>query len=188
MTLFEYLSVAVSIVLSLSAAQILASVRSVLQGGKRYWVHVIWIVLALNTHVILWWEFWAYRDVTDWTLAKFLLVLVNPGLLFVASNALATSNMNTNTSWEEHFFAARWSFFVPFGVLLVVSFFRDAFILDRPFEVARHLPELIVLGVCPLGASSESRRTHAILALVALFTIVVGSASLWTQPGGGSQL
>jgi len=110
MTLFEYLSVAVSIVLSLSAAQLLSSIRAVLKSERRYWVHTIWIAIALCIHVVLWWEFWEYRDVGDWTLAKFVLVLVNPGLLFVASNALATPDSGTSPTWEVHSFSVRWSF------------------------------------------------------------------------------
>jgi hypothetical protein len=70
-TLFEYLSVATSIVLSISAAQLITILRAVLRPGRRYWVHTLWTVLALFGHLVIWWEFWGYRDVASWNLPQF---------------------------------------------------------------------------------------------------------------------
>ncbi len=188
MTLFEYLSVAVSIVLSLSAAQILSNLRAVLQPDKRYWVHISWIVVALYTHVIIWWEFWAFREVASWTLATFVLVLINPGLLFVASNALVVSDSDVRRIWEKHYFAVRRSFFLPLGMLLIVSVLRDWIILDAPVVFPRLLPEITLTLICGVGWASESKRIHAALALASMLLIVASTAYLWFQPGGGSRL
>ena len=186
MTLFEYLSVAVSIVLSLSAAQILANIRAALDRDRWYWVHALWIFLALFTHILIWWEFWGYRDVVEWTLEKFVVVLANPGLLFVASHALSTPASASNASWEDHYYSARFSFFAPFGAILLIAILRDGFILDRSFETTQHIPEFILLLICAVAARSQSRRTHAVLALVSLVIIVAGMASIWNEPGGAS--
>ena len=115
MTLFEYLSVAISIVLSLSAAQILVNLRAVLDPARRYWVQILWVVILLYVHLLLWWGFWAYRDVESWNLAMFSLVLLNPGLLFVSSTTLVVDASKSDRNWEQHFFDVRRSFFVTFG-------------------------------------------------------------------------
>ncbi len=184
MTLFEYLSVAFSIVLSLSAAQILSSVRAVLAADRRYWVHVGWIAVTLYAHVIIWWEFWALREVEHWTLMSFMVALISPGLLFVASNAL--TDAGTTKKWEDHYFASRGSFFVPMATLLLYSLFRDAFLLGNPVVVLRNLPEVAMTILCLIAWRSTDRRLHGGVVLVNLGLIVAGSAFTWLDPGGGS--
>jgi hypothetical protein len=188
LTLFEYLSVALSIVLSLSAAQILGSLQSVIRPGTRYWVHAVWVGVALYTHVILWWEFWAFREVASWSLGTFLLALVNPGLLFVASSALVLADTRGGRSWEDHYFERRGSFFVPFGVVLVVSLLRDWVILDSRIELPRHAPELLMILICAVNWKSSSRRVHSALALLTLSVLLSSTFYLWLQPGGGSRI
>ena len=186
MTLFEYLSVAVSIVLSLSVAQILARIRSVFANGRRYWVHATWTLLTLFTHVMLWWEFWGYHDVERWTLARFFLVLVNPGLLFIASNALVSPDREPDESWEDYFFSNRRSYLLPFIALLTIAIFRDALILDRAVRVVLHLPEIILIGISVISLRSDDRRVHGALAAIVLVIFAVATVTLWLEPGGVS--
>ena len=47
MTLFEYLTVAVSIVLGLAAARLLDALPHILAKGRRYWVHATFAGLCL---------------------------------------------------------------------------------------------------------------------------------------------
>lgn len=185
MTLFEYLSVAVSIVLSLSAAQILSTLRVVMRADRRYWVHVFWVAFVLYSHLIIWWEFWAFREVS-WTLGTFALVLVNPGLLFVASNTLVYSDTAEDGSWEDHFYAVHRSFFPTYGVLILVSVLRDDVLLGASVEFPRLLPEAFMVLICVVGWVSGNRRIHLGLALLSLCAIVASTVFLWLQPGGGS--
>ncbi len=67
----------------------LANLRAVFDPQRRYWVHAFWVVQLLFIHVVFWWGFWAYRDL-EWNLVSFGFVLLNPGLLFICSNALVT--------------------------------------------------------------------------------------------------
>src|SRR5688572_4060142 len=121
MTLFEYLSVAVSIVLSLSAAQILANLRAVFHPQRRYWVHTLWVALLLYFHFSIWWRFWSFRDFDSWNLGVFGLALLGPGLLFVCSNTLVPSQQSDETSWQQHFFSVRAWFFVVLGFVFVIG-------------------------------------------------------------------
>ena len=183
MTLFEYLSVAVSIVLSLSAAQILANLRAVLHPPRRYWVHTLWVVHMLLIHVVLWWGFWAYRDVESWNLGYFGLVLLNPALLFVCSNALVVSQSSDETSWEEHFFSVRKSFFVVRGLIAVIPTLRSWLLLDTPIFIPARLPGLLMLIVCVVGVLTANRRVHGALALIGLVGVILGTVILRFQPG-----
>ena len=82
MTHFEFLSVAVSIVLALSAGQLVGNIREVFDPTRRYWVHALWVVALLLLHILNWWVLWGLRDVQAWNLAMFASVLIAPGLLF----------------------------------------------------------------------------------------------------------
>jgi len=181
-TLFEYLSVATSIVLSLSVAQVLGNIRAVFDSGTRYWVHALWTVLVLILHLIVWWAFWAYREVESWNIATFALVLLNPGILFVASNTLVNREPNVE-SWTEHFFAIRRPFLATFGLIPLGTLLRDGILFGTPVLIPGHLPEALVVTICALGWSSESRRVHAFLALACLVVTLTGMAYVWFQPG-----
>ena len=188
MTLFEYLSVAVSIVLSLSAAQILTNLRAVFDPERRYWVHCVWVAVVLFTHLLIWWGFWAFRAVDSWNLATFSLVLTNPGVLFVASITLVVDGSKAEAAWEEHFFRIRRSFFVIFGMVPSVSVLRDWVLLDTPILHLSHLPEGVVTSVCIVGWLSGNRRTHTVLAAVVILVLFTAAAQIWLQPGGGREI
>ena len=185
MTLFEYLSVATSIVLSLSVAQVLGNLRAVFQSGTRYWVHALWTVTVLVLHVLVWWIFWAYRSVESWNLATFALVLLNPGILFVASNTLVNREPNVK-SWAEHYSSIRRPFFATFILLPLGTLLRDGILFGTPVLIPGHLPEALGMTVCVMGWSSESRRVHAFLAPAYLLAIVGGIAYVWFQPGSAA--
>ncbi len=182
-TLFEYISVAISIVLALSAAQLLGNLREVFDPARRYWVHALWVIHVLLVHILLWWGFWAYRDVESWNLAFFALVLVNPGLLFVCSNALVLSQRGNGTSWEQHFFSVRKWFFVARGLIGMVSTLRSWLLLDIPILDPGRLPSLLMLIVCVVGVLSASRRVHGALVLISLVGVILGTVFLRFQPG-----
>ena len=183
MTLFEYLSVAVSIVLSLSAAQILANLRAVLDPDRRYWVHALWVLQALLVHVIYWWGFWAYRELESWNFAFFVVVLLNPGLIFICSNILVLGDRAPGISWEEHFFSVRRWFFVIWGALAVVATVRNWLILETPLLVLGRIPILMTLIICIAGFHFTDRRIHGALVLVSLISVSVAITYLWFQPG-----
>jgi hypothetical protein len=187
-TLFEYLSVAVSIVLSLSAAQILVNLRAVFDPARRYWVHALWVVMALFVHLLVWWGFWAYRVVESWNLATFSLVLLNPGILFVASTTLVHNAAKLDRSWEQHFFDIRRSFFVIFGMIPAGSVLRDWILFDTPVMTWFHLPELLMTAICIVGWASANRRIQSILVLASMVVLATFTSSIWLQPGAGREI
>ena len=87
-TIFEYISVAFSIVLALGAASLLRALPSVFSPGRRYWIHATWVVSLLFLHALAWWSLWSYSGVESWTLLTFLLVLLQPGLLYLDTSLL----------------------------------------------------------------------------------------------------
>ncbi len=183
MTLFEFLSVAISIVLALSAAQLLGNIREVFAPPRRYWVHALWVVHLLLIHVVSWWGLWAYRDLESWNLGLFALFLVIPGLVFVCSNTLVLPRHGNVTSWEQHFFSVRKWFFAARGLIGVVSGLRSWLLLGIPILDPARFPALLMLIVCVVGVLSTSRQVHGALVLIGAIGVILGSVYLRFQPG-----
>lgn len=185
MTLFEYISVAVSVVLSLSAAQLLSNIRSVLDPVRRDWVHGLWMIHLLVLHVILWWTGWTLRDVS-WNLGSFTLALSGPALLFVTANALVPSD--ESVSLREHFLANRALFFTARGLLVLCSYAVTYLLLGVPLLTLQRLSGVFILMICVIGVVSANRRTQVGIAVLGLLfeILVIGSlrfqAGFWAGP------
>ena len=171
MTLFEFISVAVSIVLALSAGQILLNLREVFDPNRRYWVHAVWVVQALIIHVLVWWSLWAYRDI-QWDLASFVLVLVPAGVLFVMSSALVPNSSSTVTSWEAHFFEVRRWFFAARILFIIGAGFRSWFLLEKPILESPTPVSQLILVLLIAGILIANRRFQGVLAVVTSVLLV----------------
>ena len=66
MTLFEYLAIAFSLVLSFSAMRLVAGLPYATQRGQ-YWVHLVFVLSQLLVTVVAFWNLWSFREAT-WTL------------------------------------------------------------------------------------------------------------------------
>ena len=171
MTLFEFISVAVSIVLALSAGQILLNLREVFDPNRRYWVHAVWVVQALIIHVLVWWSLWAYRDI-QWDPASFVLVLVPAGVLFVMSSALVPNSSSTVTSWEAHFFEVRRWFFAARILFIIGAGFRSWFLLEKPILESPTPVSQLILVLLIAGILIANRRFQGVLAVVTSVLLV----------------
>ena len=87
MTFFEYLAIAYSLVLSIAVTRVLGGLSAALFGEGRYWIHLAWVVHVLGSSLIVFWNFWMYRDI-EWTLPRFMLVLASPALLLVQATQI----------------------------------------------------------------------------------------------------
>ena len=187
MTHFEFISVAVSIVLALSAARLLAALPHVLAPGRRYWIHALWSLALLFAHMDFWWSIWIYREIDPWTFTGFAVVMLTPALLFLTVSSLVSDSPTTIASWRTHFYASHRVFFslylatvssIPLRQLIVLG---DA---SAPyFEVGLPaLPVALVLLVgllIPvLGIITTNERAHAFIVLYSAAGIFFNAARL----------
>jgi len=182
MTLFEFLSVAISIVLALSAGQLLTNFREVFDPSRRSWVHASWVVHLLLLHIFVWWSMWAFRDV-HWNLATFAVVLLPPGVLFVCSSTLVPTYAPSVTSWDEHFFQVRRWFFALRSLFVLAAGFRTWLLLDKPVLQSPTAVSVPILLLCVAGFIISERRFHGVLAVVLLGLIFVGVSFFRLEAG-----
>ena len=63
MTQFEYIAIAYSMVLSFTVLRALSVLPHAVRIGRRYWVHTTWVCLTLGTTLLMFWNFWLYREI-----------------------------------------------------------------------------------------------------------------------------
>jgi hypothetical protein len=185
LTLFEFISVAVSIVLALSAGQILLNLREVFDPTRRYWVHALWVVHALFVHILVWWSLWAYRDVEAWNLATFTLVLLPPGMLFVMTSALVPNTSSSIESWETHFYVVRRWVFTARSLVLIAAGYRTWLLLGKsPLESPSPV-SLPLLALLIVGFIFPSRRVQGVVAVATAALLVFGLGYFRLMAGAG---
>ncbi len=173
MTQFEFISVAVSIVLALSAARLLAALPHVLAPGRRYWIHALWSLALLFAHMDFWWSIWIYREIDPWTFTGFAVVMLTPALLFLTVSSLVSDSPTTIASWRTHFYARHRVFFSLYFATVSTIPLRQLIVLgDASAPHVEGLPALLVaalmlvgLAIPVLGIITTNERAHAFLVL-----------------------
>ena len=110
MTLFEYLAVSFSVVLSFAVVRILNGISDVFARPRVYWIHAAWVIHKLLFLAYTWWNIWSYREVS-WNFLTFLAVLASPSVLYYQASTLVPAQPGSVASWRDHFYAVRQQFF-----------------------------------------------------------------------------
>jgi hypothetical protein len=171
-TLFEYLSVAVSIVLALGLGKLASSLPAVFAPGRRDWLHADFVVLIGITHLLMWWNLWAFRELPSWNFLQFLIVMANPVSLYVAAHVLVAEPVGSASSWRLHFAEMHRWFFGALAVNFVFTVLTRVFVA-REGELELH-PGVLISGLTVIaGAVSSDRRVHSALGILAWLLIGV---------------
>jgi hypothetical protein len=116
MTLFEYIAIATSLILSFSLARTLTNFAPIFASENRYWVHSAWVLGLLANHAILFWDIWLYQSVEVWTLVEFVLLLMGPIMLLIAASLVVP--VGSVPDYRIYFESIRGPFY---SVLIVIS-------------------------------------------------------------------
>jgi hypothetical protein len=181
-TLFEYMSVAFSIVLSLGAASILQSVRRVFAPDRRYWVHGTWVLIILFTYAVSWWSLWSFNRVESWTFLTFLLVLVQPGLLYLKASLLVGDEPATTASWHGHFFRVRRWFFSVHAFYMAAVITGSWLILEIPLLHPSRLFGAFHTVASIVGISTANERTHGVLVVLSALATLGAALVIFLEP------
>ena len=178
MTLFEYLSVAVSIVLSLSVVRLVGGLQAAFDPARRYWIHWGWVVAKVVSCLLFWWNFWLYREGVAWNFGYFLFAFLGPIILYVQAAALVPANPSGVRSWRDQFFEVHRLFYLANALLLVHLGVAPPLLLsDVPVAVGPGaVVTSVAIAISVIGALSKSERVQAIVAPM-MFAILAFSVS-----------
>ncbi len=103
MSIFEYLTVAVSIVLALGIGKLTSSIPHVFDARRIDWLHALFFILLFVAHIIVWWRVWLLNTVTSWNILQFTILMGSPLSLYLAATALVSSNPEQVDDWQRYF-------------------------------------------------------------------------------------
>ena len=119
---FDYISVLLSIVLSLALAHVLASTAHVIQHGIKRWSGLLtfWIAMIVYMMVDYWLSVWHLHEQAAWPLWFILFLLVQASLIYVSARlARPEGTAGEPIDMVAHFDATRRRLFEVLGVYML---------------------------------------------------------------------
>jgi hypothetical protein len=185
MTLFEYLAIAYSLVLSFSATRLISGLSYAAQADRRYWVHLVFTVGQLLATVLAFWNLWSFRDAT-WTLHIFSLTLAIPVSLHFLACALVPEQASGVESWRSYYFSARRRIFISYIAVSVAIFLASRVVNETPWLNPIHLTQFIGLSIGVTGLSFSDERVHFALAVLVASMMSIAWFGVFVMPGAAS--
>ena len=163
MTHFEYIFVAVSIILSFTLLRLLDALPHALDRRRGYWPHAVWVVFLLYFCATYWWISWHNRIFEELSLRYFLFLLLAPSVLYLSATALVSATPASVTSWREHFFRVRIRFFTGLLLYLSMLIVNTSVTFGVPLRHPLRIAQAIVVGLVLAGALVSSPRGQTFL-------------------------
>lgn len=182
MTLFEYIAVANSVILSLAVVRLLDVLPSAFDPTRRYWTHCAFVVMVLWACAQYWWVGWSFASVESWTYFKFLLYLIPPALLYSLAKTLGSPHPDGKESFVDHFQASRRRFFALMTMYMSVLVLSSWVIGGVPLTHPIRALQLTNVVAASSGFFVSSRRYHALLAGYFLLILVVLTFRVFSEP------
>ena len=172
---YQHVVVVMSIVLGLSVTQLLKGLAQLYRTRNRvrpYWLHTAWVVLLIFFSLVLWWLFWNYRSIEEWSFFRFVLYLSPMIVFYFLTSIVIPDPSDPVTNYKEYYFSSRFGFFGTFALQVVLAhaagvIVRGLPVLDSsdPFRLA-----IVVLLLIAMGSTNE--RVHAVVFALCAIVIV----------------
>lgn len=179
MSLFEYVTVMISMILALALGQLLMSAASLAKHRKHlipFVPYILWFGCLFLTLINHWWSIWDLRAI-EWNYAAFLYILIAPTLMFFAVGLLAVKNVGDGEiNLETEFEQVRPLFLaILFAYVLVMWFDGPLLAGQEPLGAVGilHAPMLAVYATGILSSNKRVQIAVPILITVALSVVMV---------------
>jgi hypothetical protein len=180
MTLFEYLAIAYSLVLSFAAMRLLEGLPHTARSGRRYWPHLLLVLSSLLGCVTTFWVFWSFRG-ASWDYFRFWLALANAGLNYFMVCSIVPRNADSVESWQQYFASARRRYFVALASWALVVAGMNTLLLAMPLWHPVRVGQLAIFSIAAVGAFTSNERVVAGIAPLLLLIGLLAALTL-NQP------
>jgi hypothetical protein len=168
MSIFEFITVAVSIVLALGLSLLISSIPHVFSPKKRDWLHESVFVLLVFSHIVVWWRVWILNSVSSWNIVQFMILIGSPLSLYLAATALVSNRPDQVDDWKSYFSDhVQWAF----AALAAAIFFG----ILRSYYIIGVVPEwwgFLALVLYAGAALTRKREIH--IGVTALSIVFLG--------------
>ena len=169
MSIFEFLTVAASIVLALGIGKLTSSIPYVFNVRKSDWLHALFFVFLVIAHIVVWWRVWLLNVVPSWNILQFAVLMGSPLSLYLAATALVSSNPEQVGDWKEYF--EEHSHWIISAIAAIVFFG-----LLRSYVVLKITPEwwsFAIFAIYVGAAISRRRMVHIVIIFPTILYIVL---------------
>jgi hypothetical protein len=175
MSLFEYVTVMISMILALSFGHLLTTISFLFRTGrpvKWHGPYSLWLACILLTLINHWWALWDFNAI-EWDYAAFLYILIAPTLIAFAVGLLTLDRAGGDeVDLARHYARIRPLFLAVFFVYVLAMWFDGALLAGQnptgPVGLL-HVPMLAVIT----GAFASKRVWANVLApLVVILTLL----------------
>jgi len=111
---------------------------------KTYWVHTVWAINVLHYHLSIWWNYFVWGEMAEWSYGLFLVLIGYAILLFLMAVVLYPREIEPGFDFRQHLMENRVWFF---GLLTAAGFVDVAETLLKEAAGIRPMPE----GYIPYG-------------------------------------
>jgi len=176
MSAFEYVTVLISVVLSLGIAQILLGVAGMIKQFDRvtlYWPHLLWVLFVLLLHIQEWWVTYELKNFTPWRLPSFLFIMIYPINLFVLAKLLFPERFHIKPVNLKNFYFKNYrKIFTLLVFSGLLSILYNLFILSLPVreQVLQLLLIIVISGVAIRKYTPE--WVHRLLSVIVMLSMV----------------
>jgi hypothetical protein len=178
--LFEFITVMISVILALAAAQLFLGLAPLLQTRHTVRLsvtHAGWVASLFLITFLHWWSLWDFRDLS-WTFPMFAISLVGPSLMFFAATLINPRDVSRDpVDLASHFGTIRRPFLAV--VLVMMVFFTldgPLFGTEAPFNRLR-FSQLMIIGLAGFGIFSRDQRIQASISLLTLALVVLAATA-----------
>jgi len=178
MSLFEFVTVMVSMILALCLGQLLRSASFLAKTDQEVrWSlpHTLWLVVILVSVINHWWSLWDLRDV-DWSYASFIYILAAPVLVTFATGLLSPSRSYAGPiDLHAHYSRVSRSLSVVFVLYGLFMWFDGPLFTEQkvlgPVGIM-HIP-IIAASVVPAISGNQRLNAGAAGAIIAVLLVVM---------------
>jgi hypothetical protein len=178
-SLFEFVTVMISMILALSLGQLLTGVTFLIKTGRDVrWhaPHTLWLVFMGATLVNHWWSLWDFNTLV-WNYAMFMYVLIAPVLIAFAVGLLAPDRSDSaSNDLALQFARVRRPFAVVFCAYVLAMWFDGPLLAGQAALGPVGLLHLPILAAGALVLVTGNHRANVLapcLASTALATVML---------------
>ncbi len=172
---YQHVVVVMSIVLGLSVTQLLnglAQLYRTRSQARPYWLHTAWILFLIVFSLLLWWLFWSYRSIEDWSFVRFILYL-SPMVVFYFLTCIIIPDPSDHvTNYQEYYFSSRSVFFGTFALQVVLAHAAGVVVRDLPLLDPSDPFRLAIVVLLLIAMRSPSPRVHAVVLTLCALVLV----------------
>lgn len=183
MTVFEHLSVLISIIIGLGLTHLLSNVHELVQARERvrpHWLPITWSVLVFVGLVQWWWSSFTFSTREDWTFFYFLFLLLRPVISYLsAAFVLPRVVPGGACDMRAYYFRTRGWLFTLLALGQVLDGTRRM-VEGEPVGELSVWSNFVSAGLVWSLAVTEDMRWHVLVTLltVALFLLFLLQAAL----------